>query len=158
MEKLAQYRKCWYLPICREYILVPPASELWDVNRDFCNVCRETLIEKIHTVKNPIDSFTPSNSSAISTNQNLNLNVNLILPIPNTLKFEWKLNNSVIASDIGNLTIEPSQLNMGTNILFFSAYDNTAMVITNNHNPFHLSTISWTINKTRLGISDLKSR
>lgn len=132
--------------------------EMRYLNRDFCNVCRETLIEKIHTVKNPIDSFTPSNSSAISTNQNLDLNVNLILPIPNTLKSEWKLNNSVIASDIGNLTIEPSQLNTGTNTLLFSVYDNTAMVRTNNHNTLHLSTISWTINKTGLGISDMRSR
>lgn len=32
------------------------------------------------------------------------------------------------------------------------------MVRTNNHSTIHLSTISWTINKTVLGISDLRSK
>lgn len=132
--------------------------EMRYLNRQFCNVCRETLIEKIHTTKNPIDSFTPSNSTTLnSNNQNLDLNVNLILPIPNTLKSEWKLNGINIATDIGNVSILPNQLNIGTNNLLFSVYDNTTMVRTNNHSTVHLSTISWTINKTQLGVNDIRS-
>jgi hypothetical protein len=57
----------------------------------------ETLIEKIHTVKNPIDSFTPSNSATINTNSNVDLSVNLILPVPNTLKSEWKINGTTFS-------------------------------------------------------------
>ena len=132
--------------------------EMRYLNRQFCNVCRETLIEKIHTVKNPIDSFTPSNSATINTNSNVDLSVNLILPIPNTLKSEWKINGTTFQNDTNNITILPSQLNIGNNMVLFSVYDNTTMVRTNNHSTIHLSTISWTINKTELGISDLRSK
>jgi hypothetical protein len=128
------------------------------LNRQFCNVCRETLIEKIHTVKNPIDSFTPSNSATINTNSNVDLSVNLILPVPNTLKSEWKINGTTFQNDVNNITILPGQLNIGNNTVLFSVYDNTTMVRTNNHSTIHLSTISWTINKTELGISDLRSK
>jgi hypothetical protein len=131
--------------------------EMRYLNRQFCNVCKETLIEKIHTVKNPIDSYLPSNSATITTNQPIDLSVSLILPIPNTLKTEWKLNNSNVATDVSNITIQPAQLNIGTNNILFSVYDNTTMVRTNNHNSIHLSTITWTINKTQLGVSDAKS-
>lgn len=131
--------------------------EMRYLNRQFCNVCKETLVEKIHTVKNPIDSFTPTNTSTINTNSNVDLSVNLILPIPNTLKSEWKVNGTTIQSDISNITIQPSQLNVGNNTVLFSVYDNTTMVRTNNHSTIHLSTISWRINKTQLGVSDIKS-
>lgn len=131
--------------------------EMRYLNKQFCNVCKETLVEKIHTVKNPIDSFTPSNSTTITTNQPIDLSVNLILPIPNTLKTEWKLNNLNVATDVSNITIQPAQLNLGTNNILFSVYDNTNMVRTNNHSTLHLSTITWTINKTQLGVSDVKS-
>ncbi|UQB68276.1 M64 family metallopeptidase [Epilithonimonas zeae] len=132
--------------------------EMRYLNRQFCNVCREALVEKIHLTKNPIDSFTPSNSATITTNQNLDLKVNLILPIPNTLKSEWKLNNNSIANDVSEITIQSSQLNTGTNTVLFNVYDNTTMVRTDNHSTIHLSTISWTINKTQLGINDIRAK
>ncbi|SDG61776.1 M64 family metallopeptidase [Epilithonimonas hungarica] len=131
--------------------------EMRYLNKQFCNVCKETLVEKIHTVKNPIDSFTPTNTSTISTNSNIDLVVNLILPIPNTLKSEWKVNGTTIQNDVSNITIQPDQLNVGNNTVLFSVYDNTTMVRTNNHSTIHLSTISWTISKTQLGVSDIKS-
>jgi hypothetical protein len=61
-------------------------------------------------------------------------------------------------NDVNNITILPSQLNIGNNTVLFSVYDNTTMVRTNNHSTIHLSTISSTINKTELGISDLRSK
>ena len=131
--------------------------EMRYLNRQFCNVCKETLIEKIHTVKNPVDSYLPSTAEALTANGPLDLSVNLILPMPNTLKSEWKLNNTIIASDISNITIQPSQLNVGTNSLLFSVYDNTTMVRTNNHSSVHLTTITWSINKTQLGLTDMKT-
>lgn len=131
--------------------------EMRYLNKQFCNVCKETLVEKIHTVKNPIDIFSPSNSETINTNQPIVLSTTLILPIPNTLKSEWKINNTSIATDIDNITIQPAQLNFGINNILFSVYDNTSMVRTADHNTLHLSTITWTINKTQLGVSDVKS-
>lgn len=131
--------------------------EMRYLNRQFCNVCKESLIEKIHTVKNPIDSYLPSNTATIATNQPIDLSVNLILPLPNTLKTEWKINNSNVATDLNNITIQPSQLTLGINNILFSVYDNTDMVRINNHSTLHLSTIAWTINKTQLGVSDVKS-
>ena len=140
----------WYRP--------HQSCEMRNLNQQFCDVCRETLIEKIHGTQNPIDSFSPSNSSTINVNQSIDLNVNLILPIPNTLKSEWKLNNTSIGKDVSSLTIQASQLTGGNNNVLFSVYDNTSMVRITNHNTLHLSTISWTIQKSTMGIADLHSK
>lgn len=118
------------------------------LNQQFCSVCKEAIIEKIHSLVSPVDSYTPANTSSVNANFNVTFTVNEILPIPNTLVNSWKLNGTQLASTASSLTVSPSQLNMGNNTLIFSVNDNSPMLKVNNHNTVHFTNITWTLNKS----------
>lgn len=139
----------WYRP--------HESCEMRYLNQQFCSVCKEGIIEKIHGLVSPVDSFTPANSSSVNANANVTFTVNEILPIPNTLVNKWTLNGTVLASTANTLTVTPAQLNNGNNTLLFSVTDNTALVKTDNHSTLHFTNVSWTLNKSTLGTSEIKA-
>lgn len=132
--------------------------EMRFLNRPFCAVCRETIIEKIHSLVSPIESYTPANSTAVDGNSNVTFTVNEILPIPNTLVNSWKINGTLLAATGNSITISPGQLNSGSNTLLFSVSDNTTLVKVDNHHTVHFANITWTLNKTVLGVSEIKAQ
>lgn len=139
----------WYRP--------HQSCEMRSLNQQFCSVCKEGIIEKIHGLVSPVDSYTPANSSSVDANANVTFTVNEILPIPNTLVNKWTLNGTVLASTANTLTVTPGQLNNGNNTLLFSVTDNTALVKTDNHSTVHFTNVSWTLNKSTLGTSEIKA-
>ena len=128
--------------------------EMRFLNREFCAVCRQQLIERVHTLQNPINSFTPSNAASISLTGPINFNVNEILPIPNSLKNTWTLNGTAQTETSSSLTLSPANFNLGLNTVLFSVVDNNAFLRVDNHASIHVGTISWTVNKT-LGAVDV---
>ncbi|MBW8524680.1 T9SS type A sorting domain-containing protein [Chryseobacterium chendengshani] len=133
------------------------SCEMRYLNQQFCSVCKERIIEKIHSLVSPVDSFTPVNTSTVDANSNVTFTVNEILPIPNTLVNTWKLNGTTLAATGNTLTVTPSQLNNGNNTLLFSVTDNTTLVKTDNHSTVHFTNVSWTLNKNALGTSEIKA-
>ena len=128
--------------------------EMRFLNREFCAVCRQQLIERVHTLQNPINSFTPSNTDSISLTGPINFNVNEILPIPNSLKNTWTLNGTAQTETSSSLTLSPANFNLGLNTVLFSVTDNNPFLKVDNHATVHVGTISWTVNKT-LGAVDV---
>lgn len=131
--------------------------EMRYLNREFCSVCKQTIIERIHSLVSPIDSFSPSNSSSVNANSAVNFTVNEVLPIPNTLVNTWKLNGVALAETGNSTTINPSQLNVGNNSLLFSVTDDTSLLRVDNHSTLHVATVSWTLTKQGLGVTDLNA-
>lgn len=123
----------------------------------FCSVCKEGMIEKIHSLTTPIDSYTPTSNNIDITSFPLDFSLNLIKPIPNTLQNEWTLNASSFASNVDDLSIVESDLNNGINTLTAVINDNTSLLRVDNHNSFHVYMITWTINNAALGIEDITS-
>lgn len=123
------------------------------LNSAFCSVCKEALIEKIHSLVNPIVQYSPTNLTVNSPNQFLTFKLNeLMLPVPNTLKIVWKLNGNVIKNNIDSVIINQSLLTNSTNNLIATVTDTTSLLKVNNHATFHFSTVTWTVNKTVTGI------
>lgn len=133
------------------------SCEMRYLNQQFCSVCKEGIIEKIHALISPVDSYTPANSSIVYANANVTFTVNEILPIPNTLVNTWTLNGTALSATGNTLTVTPAQLNSGNNTLLFSVTDNTALVKTTNHSTLHFTNVSWALNKSVLGTSEIKS-
>lgn len=130
----------WYRP--------HQSCEMRYLNQQFCSVCKEAIIEKIHSLVSPVDSYTPANTSTVNANSNITFTVNEILPIPNTLVNSWKLNGALLASTSNSLTVSPSQLNVGNNTLIFSVNDNNPLLKVNNHSTLHFTNVTWTLNKS----------
>ncbi|MGI9580229.1 M64 family metallopeptidase [Chryseobacterium sp. RRHN12] len=116
----------------------------------FCSVCKEGIIEKIHTLLSPVDSYTPSNTSSLDATSPVTFTVNEILPVPNTLVNSWKLNNITLPSTGNTLTLNPSQLNAANNTLIFSVTDGTSLVNVDGHNTLHVTNIIWSLNTSTL--------
>ncbi len=130
--------------------------EMRFLDREFCAVCRQQLIERVHTLQNPINSFTPSNAASISLTGPINFNVTEILPIPNSLQNTWILNGTAQTETSSSLTLSPSNFNLGLNTVLFSVVDNNAFLRVDNHSSVHVGTVTWTVNKT-LGAVDVSA-
>ncbi|WP_027381198.1 peptidase M64 domain-containing protein [Chryseobacterium daeguense] len=133
------------------------SCEMRYLNQQFCSVCKEAIIERIHTLVSPIDSYTPANSSTVNANSNVTFTVNEILPVPNTLVNSWTLNGTPLASTSNSVTITPAQLNTGNNTLLFSVTDNNPLIKVTNHNTVHFTNLTWTLNKSTLRTFDVKA-
>ncbi|MEP5339307.1 MAG: M64 family metallopeptidase [Algibacter sp.] len=139
----------WYKPheACK-------MGALW---QPFCSVCKETMIEKIHSLISPIASYNPASSSVSNPSFPLDFQLNLIEPNPNTLESVWTLNASNFANDVSDISILETNLNVGTNTLVAVVHDATTFVDVDNHDSLHIYTVTWTIENSGLGIETIKS-
>ncbi len=119
----------------------------------YCGVCKEAIIEKIHSLVNPIVSYTPTSSSINSPNQFIDFKLTeLMIPLPNTQKIVWKLDGVTDLNNSDSFQIDQNTLSNGTHTLVATVVDTTTTVRVSNHSSIHFSAISWTINKTTAGI------
>ncbi|NMH87752.1 T9SS type A sorting domain-containing protein [Flavivirga algicola] len=139
----------WYRPhqSCKmRYLGVP-----------FCSVCKEGMIEKIHSLVSPIASYMPISNTVSNPSFPIDFNLNLIKPIPNTLESSWTLNTANFATNIDNVSVLETDLNAGLNNLTVVVTDNTALLKVNNHETIHVYMVTWTIDNTSLGVKDIEA-
>lgn len=122
--------------------------EMRYLDREFCSVCQQQLVERVHTLQNPIDSFTPTNASAITLTAPITFTVNEILPVPNTLVNTWKLNGNSLSETSNSATLSVANFTNGTNTVQFSVTDSNSLLRVDNHATLHVGTVTWTVNKT----------
>lgn len=133
------------------------SCEMRYLDNDFCAVCREATIERIHELQGPIEAYLPTQFLLQAGTSDFDFEVDLILPNPNTLDFSWEFNGLKIDSINTNITLPLFDLNDGINTLVFSVVDTTHMVRTDNHETIHLNTVTWQINKSGVGVKDIKA-
>ncbi len=123
----------------------------------FCSVCQEGIIEKIHSLVSPIDSYLPVSNSVNTSTYPIDFQLSLIKPIPNTLESVWTLNASNFANDVDDISIIDTDLNTGTNSLTVVVNDVSSFLKVDNHETVHVYSVTWTITKSALGIDDITS-
>ncbi len=123
----------------------------------FCSVCKEGIVEKIHSIISPIDSYTPISNSITSPTFPLDFQLNLIHPNPNTLGNTWTLNSTTFATNVDAVSILETDLNSGINNLTAVIIDTTPLLRVDNHETIHAYTVSWTIDNSALGVQDISS-
>lgn len=123
----------------------------------FCSVCKEGIIEKIHSLISPIDNYTPNNNTVDNPTFPLDFQLDLIKPNPNTLESDWTLNSSNFATNVEDVSIEASNLIDGANTLTVVVHDGTSFLRVDNHDSFHVYTVTWTINYSSLSVDDIES-
>lgn len=123
----------------------------------FCAVCKEGIIEKIHSLVSPINAFTPNNNIVETETFPLEFELDLLKPDPNTLESTWTLNNANVANNVDDVSILETDLVEGANTLTTIVHDNSPFLRVDNHDSFHIYTVTWTINYSTLGIETIKS-
>jgi len=123
----------------------------------FCSVCKEGMVEKIHSLVPPINSYTPVSNTINNPTFPIDFELNLIHPIPNTLESIWTLNTVKFANNVDAISLLETDLNTGINTLTFAVTDATNLLRVDNHESFHVSTVTWSIDNSSLGIDDITS-
>ncbi|GGZ79354.1 M64 family metallopeptidase [Algibacter mikhailovii] len=125
----------------------------------FCSVCKEGMVEKIHDLISPVESFSPNNKKVNNPSFPVNFVLNLIKPQPNTLTNTWTLNGNYINDNVDAISIVASDLEIGENVLIAVIEDDSNLVDVDNHNlSSHIYTVQWTINYSTLGIENIKGK
>lgn len=124
----------------------------------FCAVCKEGIVEKIHDLVSPINSFTPVSNALDNPSLPIDFNLTLINPIPNTLNSDWTLNGANFSNNSSNISLSDIDLVEGFNALTAVVTDNNAALLrVDNHEITHVYTVSWSINYSALSINDITS-
>lgn len=121
----------------------------------FCAVCKEGIIEKIHLLVSPLDSYLPIEATINNPTFPLAFQINTIQTLPtNTLENTWTLNTNSFATNVDTVNLQESDLNTGTNTLTAVVHDATTLINVDSHESVHVATVTWTIDNT-LGIQDV---
>jgi hypothetical protein len=136
----------WYRPHqgCKmQYLYVP-----------FCSVCAERLIETIHNLVNPVNSYYPSDLLAITADTALlDFRLDLLCPVPNTLKTEWTIDGHLAAVNTASFQVDPDTLALGGHQLAATVMDTTVLTRSDDHWISHMYNVTWDINVFTTGIN-----
>lgn len=136
----------WYKPVSGQ-------CKMEQLNLPYCDVCQEGIVERIHALVNPIESYTPGNATVLQVNADpVDFALtSLIRPIPDTLQVQWQLDGNSVSTN-ENYTLNPEALSDGNHLLTATVTDPTLLVRTDNHAAVHFNTVTWNLSKSNLGI------
>ncbi len=119
----------------------------------YCPVCTQAIIETIHTLSNPILSYSPLELVIESPDQYLDFSLTqIITPVPNTLNISWQLDGSDLGIDSVYFQLDQFGLSDGAHTLVASVIDTTPFVRVNNHEDIHVNFVLWDITKTKTSL------
>jgi hypothetical protein len=124
----------------------------------FCSVCMENFVERIHSISNPIISYSPTNLELESKiDSSLDFKFDLIQTEKNTVKIAWFLNDTLLKSASDSIVYQKNiaynQLNQNKNILEALVWDSSPLTRSSIHAQDHSYTTRWEISKNTSGIS-----
>lgn len=139
----------WYKP-------TEGVCEMENLNREFCAVCRETIVERIHSLVNPIMNYYPLEPE-LELKDSLSFSIDLLKPQPNTLKMEWSLNGNILTTHSDSVSVSAGSLKKGQNQLIAKLNDTTSWVRSDSHPVEHIFYVEWTITQSDIGVIDISS-
>lgn len=129
----------------------------------YCLVCREGVIEQIHSIFNPlVYTSEPINTVFnIDTVSKFKIKTNIVQPISPTIRRIWRLDNEIIAYNVDSIEIDFTKIPVEKlyYTLSLSYLDTTSQIKNQNHFLGHTETVSWHFRQSckkynALGFSD----
>lgn len=145
----------WYRPhqLCTMRYLSTPTDKI-----DYCSVCSETTVERIHELASPLLDWSPDEAKYKKRKSSLKFSLQQLKPEPNTLKTKWTLNGKVVKRNTDYLKLHPKKLRSGTNTLTATMVDATKLSRADDHWTVHIYTVSWKIKHKQGGVSYVKHK
>ncbi len=130
------------------------------LNAPFCSVCKQTIIERIHALTNPIDDYSPANNVPVTYTAPAQwFKITLVKPNPNTLKSSWELNGNLVASNVDSLMMGNVSLTPGNNSLWFTVTDSTILSRDSAHYNQHTYSVLWFVNFSQtVGVKEISAQ
>jgi len=129
------------------------------LNTPFCAVCKQTIIEKIHSLVNPVDEYFPDNSTAITPSASAQWFKGIFVkPNPNTLKRTWEVNGNIVDLNKDSTLVDNTMLWQGNNTVVLTVMDTTVLSKDTGHVNLHSYSVFWDINYSMVGIKEIKPK
>ncbi|MES2681283.1 MAG: M64 family metallopeptidase [Bacteroidota bacterium] len=129
------------------------------LNSPFCSVCRQTIIEKIHSLTTPIDAYSPDNSGVVTNTTAVEwFKTTLVKPNPNTLKRTWTVNSTVVANNVDSVGLPGATFSLGINTVQFTVMDTTVFSRDTAHAGLHSYSVVWNVYFSTVGIRQIKAQ
>ncbi len=95
----------------------------------FCEVCSEALVFGIYNFVEPIDSVEPVDEElTLSGNESEVLEVAYPTPVPDTMRFTWRVDGTVSPDSASAFTAAAGSLGDGVHVISVTVDDDTALV------------------------------
>lgn len=117
------------------------------LNAPFCSVCNETFVEKIHSLVNPIDSYSPNQLNIQFAEEPLEFSISPIEPQPNTLLVTWKKDGTALSSNQNSIVVPVTSFTETETKISATVTDNTSLSLSATHGTTHVYVVEWTITK-----------
>ena len=129
------------------------------LQEDYCAVCREAIVEKIHSTGRLLKSYSPKNTVKNNIAEGpATYTIETVKVTPNTLRREWTLNGQTIAMNTDELVLTPEMMTEAYSTLKVTIEDTTTMVRVENHSKIHMTSVQWTVKYDEAaGISTVES-
>ena len=114
------------------------------LNREYCYVCREELIEKIHENSKNVLSYAPTDQ-AVNLDDDVTFSLNLLKPDPNTLRVDWYMDDKIVAHNQESYVLKKESVDAGSHQLMVLVEDTTLMVRKSGHTTLHATSIKWDV-------------
>ncbi|SDF33037.1 Por secretion system C-terminal sorting domain-containing protein [Dyadobacter soli] len=114
-----------------------------EMDKAYCVVCRETIVEKILQLVNPVESIEPDTTFEINADKQRTFRLNLLEPDPNSLRTEWYLNGKKIGGNPDQLVIPDGVPDRSE--LVAMIFDSTSMSRKDNAGKFREKTARWVL-------------
>ena len=84
---------------------------IFDNTEELCPICEQRLAMRVHTLVNPINGYSPSDTKLnITGKEKYHFEIDHITPVPNTHKVRWFLNGKLIAQGVDGIDVEFGEL------------------------------------------------
>lgn len=131
--------------------------KMQSLSKDFCPVCVETIIARIHKLTNAIDSYSPISPTLETDNYPINFEVQLNSPDPNTLKIEWVVNSDIYDINDNQISLERSEFLDGSNSIVVYVRDTTEFIRIDNYENINVNAVLWTLNNDMTDVEYVNS-
>jgi hypothetical protein len=114
------------------------------LNNDFCSVCIQGTIEKIHNLVDPFDQVSPSDASNLdNVSLPINFKIDLIPQVIPTVDVEWFVNDVSKTKNNSSFTLNKNDLKNGVNVIRANIEDKTNLLRIDEH--LHTYSIDWSL-------------
>lgn len=121
--------------------------EMEFLEREFCSVCRQQIVQKIQSLVNPIEAYEPTNLNIDTPSNSIDFKLTkLILPSPNTLKIEWQHNNTIVAQNIDTFSLPMNAIGNEGHTVIAIVTDTTNFLRTDASYTLNVNKVIWKIN------------
>jgi hypothetical protein len=129
---------------------------------NFCPVCRETIIELIHSYADALVSYSPKEREMFVQEGVIDFAVEVKKTEPNTLQITWLRNGEKLSEGKNetDLTLSVTSLKSGRNTIEVQIVDTTALTRSDLHLAAHIYKVVWAIdtdNVTGVEINPVRS-